>query len=438
MSKNSKEEDNKISQSALDGVICHKIFIDVLYQKISEDINEHILIKPGEEISNDNKNLSIEQTALKDVTADEVRISYLVQISNTTTNKYITYESGELARLFTEKLFIILNSQSGREDKKRSLISILKSIEDRDDLPNDLKEIAQKERSRIESISAKDFDAEISSKDSKLNQRFGLIIMCMTSSVSTIIATGITVVINRKAVIQKLKEYDFTPPLDIPDLSPPNSDTSEQNNPQSIKRPRNGDKSPSPPVKKREKIPSDNNEINGSGRVRLRRNASPKSSGIDKSPAKTTDVEMGALPSTNSPGVSSNSPVSSQGIFSESSADIVSSNLINNVFENIHTPKVNVTPNLPTPQVSIGDCDGCDPCDACFIATAVYGDYNAYQVVVLRNFRDTKLMPYFVGRLFVKKYYLFSPPIAKKLKDLPRTAKLIHHILDVLIKWLEY
>mgnify|MGYP000958994943 CR=1 FL=1 len=49
----------------------------------------------------------------------------------------------------------------------------------------------------------------------------------------------------------------------------------------------------------------------------------------------------------------------------------------------------------------------------CYIATAVYGSYNCPQVFVLRRYRDKVLSSNFVGRLFIKMYYIFSPLIVK-------------------------
>lgn len=55
--------------------------------------------------------------------------------------------------------------------------------------------------------------------------------------------------------------------------------------------------------------------------------------------------------------------------------------------------------------------------DGCFIATAVYGNYNAHEVIELRAFRDNFLRRYQIGRKFIKIYYRYSPYFADRIKD---------------------
>ena len=63
---------------------------------------------------------------------------------------------------------------------------------------------------------------------------------------------------------------------------------------------------------------------------------------------------------------------------------------------------------------------------ACFIATACYGSEHSPEVVSLRNFRDSFLLRHSSGRLFVRLYYLFSPPAAEVISR--------HHQLRALIR----
>ncbi|SRR5690606_11138245 len=55
--------------------------------------------------------------------------------------------------------------------------------------------------------------------------------------------------------------------------------------------------------------------------------------------------------------------------------------------------------------------------DGCFIATAVYGNYNADEVLELRAFRDIFLRRYYIGRKFINTYYRYSPYFAERIKD---------------------
>lgn len=49
----------------------------------------------------------------------------------------------------------------------------------------------------------------------------------------------------------------------------------------------------------------------------------------------------------------------------------------------------------------------------CFIATAVYGTPTAFEVKVLKNFRELFLRPYQMGRIVIALYETFSPTLAK-------------------------
>jgi hypothetical protein len=72
----------------------------------------------------------------------------------------------------------------------------------------------------------------------------------------------------------------------------------------------------------------------------------------------------------------------------------------------------------------------------CFVATAVYGDINAPQVQILREFRDEVLQNSSAGRAFTNFYY---SGVGKKIanfvsEDLPSTIPLIRKGLDFLVQ----
>lgn len=51
----------------------------------------------------------------------------------------------------------------------------------------------------------------------------------------------------------------------------------------------------------------------------------------------------------------------------------------------------------------------------CYVATAVYGSYDAPEVLVLRRWRDTKLKASALGRQFIRVYYATSPHLVRML-----------------------
>jgi ribosomal protein L7/L12 len=70
----------------------------------------------------------------------------------------------------------------------------------------------------------------------------------------------------------------------------------------------------------------------------------------------------------------------------------------------------------------------------CYIATAVYGSYDAPEVLVLRRFRDDVLSRSWLGRAFIRTYYTVSPPIARRLENASLVNRLVRRILDRLLK----
>ncbi|GAB4345865.1 MAG: hypothetical protein Kow0099_26560 [Candidatus Abyssubacteria bacterium] len=68
----------------------------------------------------------------------------------------------------------------------------------------------------------------------------------------------------------------------------------------------------------------------------------------------------------------------------------------------------------------------------CFIATAAYGSANAHDVVIFREFRDRYLLTNLPGRLFVRAYYRFSPPMAEFISRHPNVRSAVRFALSPL------
>jgi hypothetical protein len=75
----------------------------------------------------------------------------------------------------------------------------------------------------------------------------------------------------------------------------------------------------------------------------------------------------------------------------------------------------------------------------CFIATAAYGTATAKEIDILREFRDTVLLPSSLGAKFVSLYYKISPPIANFISqhEVLRTAVRVG-FLDPIVKILNW
>jgi hypothetical protein len=70
----------------------------------------------------------------------------------------------------------------------------------------------------------------------------------------------------------------------------------------------------------------------------------------------------------------------------------------------------------------------------CYIATMVYGSYEAPQVLVLRKFRDDVLSKADTGRLFIKCYYRLSPCFVKHFGKFKFIHLPIKYILDRIVR----
>lgn len=71
--------------------------------------------------------------------------------------------------------------------------------------------------------------------------------------------------------------------------------------------------------------------------------------------------------------------------------------------------------------------------EGCYIATMAYGDYDHPSVMILRQFRDERLLTNYVGRVFVSFYYWVSPKMVKVLTGHRRTNAIIRAVLDKIV-----
>ena len=69
----------------------------------------------------------------------------------------------------------------------------------------------------------------------------------------------------------------------------------------------------------------------------------------------------------------------------------------------------------------------------CYIATAVYGSYDAAPVLVLRRFRDEALARSAPGRLFIRFYYAVSPSAARYVAKRPVLKRVSRQVLDMVV-----
>jgi hypothetical protein len=72
----------------------------------------------------------------------------------------------------------------------------------------------------------------------------------------------------------------------------------------------------------------------------------------------------------------------------------------------------------------------------CYVATMVYGDYDAPEVMTLRKFRDEILSKSACGRTFIKYYYKYSPLFVERFKENKSINNTIKYFLDRFVKYL--
>lgn len=72
----------------------------------------------------------------------------------------------------------------------------------------------------------------------------------------------------------------------------------------------------------------------------------------------------------------------------------------------------------------------------CYIATIIYNDYNSSEVLFLRWYRDIILDKTYMGRIWVKLYYLFYPVLYPLTKRNYLFQKLIKCFLNFILKHL--
>lgn len=84
----------------------------------------------------------------------------------------------------------------------------------------------------------------------------------------------------------------------------------------------------------------------------------------------------------------------------------------------------------PTSTSSAAETKG----GGCYIATAVYGSYDAPEVMVLRRFRDEKLAASVGGRMVIRSYYRISPTLARILGRSDKPRRIARRVLDHVVE----
>lgn len=88
----------------------------------------------------------------------------------------------------------------------------------------------------------------------------------------------------------------------------------------------------------------------------------------------------------------------------------------------------------PNNNISVRIPEGRSTGGGCYIATSVYGSYDCPEVWTLRRFRDERLLTSFLGRVFVRTYYVLSPTIVKVFGGTSWFNKIWKRRLDIMVQ----
>jgi hypothetical protein len=73
----------------------------------------------------------------------------------------------------------------------------------------------------------------------------------------------------------------------------------------------------------------------------------------------------------------------------------------------------------------------------CYIATMVYGSYDAPEVLILRKYRDSVLAQRAIGKVFIKYYYRLSPVFVARYKNNMTIHAIAKRLLDSIVRRLK-
>jgi hypothetical protein len=445
------------------GNIENIVFEGNINQQITRQFFEEHYIKPGQEIPSIPATLpSAEQSIIKDIQAKNVvLLGAVTQIINwqIVNNNHIIND--ELVEQFVESVATLLAPNANTEVKRELVLQVVRECANSGNLPTISPDDGAIIRAKLSELSLQEFNILLSSdkKYKKLRNRLSRYI-AGGAGVGAVAGSGATAAYYRE-IIEELK---FNNDLYKPgsgggrDPYPPGSEPPDQDNSQRVPRRRSNpddlrkltpprDQSP---LEQSGSVP-DARKVPASGQDPLSRRSRPPFSPIGGDLDSFTKSRPPFPPTSGGGGGGGGGGGSFPSQLQNQAFD---NSIEQNLARGGGNPMGIGSPlGTPAPEVDAsgggggGDCGDCgdfgecEPnCDCdpnCFIATAVYGSYDAPQVIILRRLRDEKLILSSTGRLFVGAYYRVSPPLAQRLKNSPFFAKPVRYILDKFVAWLD-